>query len=123
MVLLGQAIASASLFIALPFVTTPISMAIAFGAIGFFLLGLTGIYYSCMATLVGPAEVGGATAGGQLAITTGGLFVPPAFGYFADVFGYVAGWWLLAVCCVIAALLVGQVIRTESPVVETAMSE
>lgn len=123
LVLLGQAVASAGLFVALPFATRPALAAVAFVAIGFFLLGLTGIYYSCMATLVGPGEIGGATAGGQLAITTGGLLVPPAFGYLADTFGYGAGWWLLAVCCAIAALLVGQVVRTESPVGKTAMSE
>jgi MFS family permease len=123
LVLLGQTVASTGLFIALPFATKPALAVVAFAAIGFFLLGLTGIYYSCTATLVGPDEIGSATAGGQLAMTTGGLLVPPVFGYLADTFGYGTGWWLLAVCCAIAALFVGQAVRTESPVGKTAMSE
>ncbi len=91
--------------------------------LGFFVLGNTGVYYSCMATLVGADEMGGATAGGQLALVAGALFAPPAFGYLADTVGYRASWWLLAAACVAAAVLLLFAIRVEPPVEEIAMQE
>ncbi|MFB6119459.1 MFS transporter [Halosegnis sp.] len=81
--------------------------------VGVSIVGSTGVYYSCLAALVGSDEVGAATAGGQTAINVGGLLVPPAFGYLADAAGYEAGWMLLAVCslaalaCILAVRAVG----------------
>ncbi|MFC7235250.1 MFS transporter [Halosegnis marinus] len=77
--------------------------------VGVTILGSTGVYYSCMAAVVGDDEVGAATAGGQTAINAGGLVVPPAFGYLADTAGYGAGWALLAGCGVAAFLAVAAV--------------
>lgn len=80
--------------------------------IGLTTLGATGVYYSCLTELVGPGEVGAATAGGQTAINIGGMLAPPAFGYLADTAGYEAGWLLLAVCGFAAAGLVLAIPRT-----------
>jgi len=73
-----------------------------------------------MATLVAPEEMGGATGGGQLALTSGALLAPPAFGYLADAFGYRAAWLLLAGLGCLSIAFVVQVIRTEPPVPQTA---
>jgi len=78
-------------------------------------LGNTGIYYSCMATLVSVDEMGGATAGGQLALIMGALVAPPVFGRLADVFGYRVSWLFLAAGSAIAAVLLVGVIRAERP--------
>ena len=73
--------------------------------------------------LVAADEMGGATAGGQLALTSGGLFAPPAFGYLADTLGYRTSWWLLAAICLIAAGLLLFVVRVAPPVSEPAMDD
>ncbi|WP_435176409.1 MFS transporter [Halorussus sp. AFM4] len=122
-ILVVQALAGAGLFVAVANVSAPWSAAVAFSALGFFVLGFTGVYYSCMATLVRAGEMGGATAGGQLALTAGALVAPPAFGYLADTVGYRASWWLLAAACVVAAGLLVVVVRTESTVDDPAMAE
>ena len=114
-ILIGQTVASAGLFVVVSATTTPLASAIAFSALGFFVLGNTGIYYSCMATLVPADEMGGATAGGQLALITGALVAPPVFGRLADVFGYRASWLFLAAGSAIAGLLLMGVIRAELP--------
>ena len=116
-ILIVQLGAAAVLFLVVATTTTAIGAAIAFSALGFFILGCTGVYYSCMATLVAADEMGGATAGGQLALTVGALFAPPAFGYLADVVGYRAAWWLLAGLSLAAVVLLLHVVRTE-PMVE-----
>ncbi|WIV67016.1 MFS transporter [Natrialbaceae archaeon AArc-T1-2] len=122
-ILLAQTLASVVLFVFVSISSTPLFAAIAFAILGFFVLGLTGIYYSCMATLVEVEEIGSATAGGQLTLTTGGLLAPPVFGYLADAVGYRAGWLFLATGCVVAALLLLQVIRVESTTEQPAMKE
>ncbi|WP_418280040.1 MFS transporter [Halorubrum sp. DTA98] len=122
-ILLVQTLASAVLFIVVAATSTPAGAGIAFAALGFFVLGFTGVYYSCMATVVAPDEMGSATAGCQLALTSGALVAPPAFGYLADVATYRASWSLLAGGCVVAAVLVVAVIRSDPPVGETAMAE
>jgi predicted MFS family arabinose efflux permease len=122
-ILLVQILASAGLFLVVARTSTPTNAGIAFAALGFFVLGFTGVYYSCMATLVPAERMGSATAGCQLALTAGALFAPPAFGYLADTLDYRASWTLLAGACLVAALLVAVVIRTDPPAGETAMTE
>src|SRR6056297_170847 len=122
-ILLVQILAGAGLFLFVARTTTQANAGIAFAALGFFVLGFTGVYYSCMATLVSADQMGSATAGCQLALTSGALFAPPAFGYLADTLDYRASWTLLAVVCLVGAVLVAGVIRTDPPVGETAMGE
>lgn len=110
-ILIGQTLASGALFVVVAATTTPVASAVAFSALGFFVLGYTGVYYSCMATIVPADEMGGATAGGQLALITGALVAPPAFGRLADVFGYRAGWLSLAIGSVVAGILLLGVVR------------
>lgn len=114
-VLLVQALTSALLFVVVAVVQETLVAATAFVVLGFFILGCTGVYYSCMATLVPTEEMGGATAGGQLALTSGALFAPPLFGYLSDAVGYRASWVMLAVLALVAAAFVGHVIVTEPP--------
>lgn len=121
-ILLVQTISSAALFLVVGRTTAPRSAGIAFAVLGFFVLGFTGVYYSYMATLVPAEQMGSATAGCQLALTSGSLFFPPAFGYLADAFGYRAGWTLLAAVCLFAAVLIALVLRSDPPTTETAAS-
>jgi MFS family permease len=118
--LAAQTLASAALFVVVAATTAPIASAVAFSALGFFVLGNTGIYYSCMATIVPADEMGGATAGGQLALITGALVAPPAFGYLADSFGYRTSWLFLAAGSVIAGVLLLGVVRSDPPVDQPA---
>lgn len=114
--LVVQTLAGAGLFVAVAAASTPLGAALAFAALGFFVLGYTGVYYSVMATLVSAEEMGSATAGGQLAFMTGSLFAPPAFGYLADTVGYAPAWYMLGGATVVAAGLVVVVILTPPPV-------
>ncbi len=114
-VLLVQSLASAVLFVVVAVVEGTTLAAVAFVALGFFILGCTGVYYSCMATLVSVEDMGGATAGGQLALTAGALFAPPLFGYLSDTVGYWASWVMLAALAVVASVFVGRVIVTDPP--------
>lgn len=114
-ILLVQTVAGSVLFVAVAFVDGRWLSAAAFVALGFFVLGFTGVYYSCMATLVAAEEMGGATGGGQLALVGGALVAPPAFGYLADTAGYRASWLMLAAFGAVAAVFVARVIRTEPP--------
>jgi len=114
-ILLAQAIASVLSLVAVGTVSGRTLTTVAFVALGFFLLGFTGVYYSCMATVVSADEMGGATGGGQLALTSGALFAPPAFGYLADTYGYRAGWLMLAVVVTVGAVFVVRVITAEAP--------
>ncbi|MFC4553049.1 MULTISPECIES: MFS transporter [Halorussus] len=109
---LGQLAAAAGLFALLAVgVGTLAEIAAVFGALGFTVLGSTGVYYSCLGDLVAGDEVGTATAGGQTAINVGGLLAPPAFGYLADTLGYGAGWTALAALSAAGALLLVAVRR------------
>lgn len=114
-VLLVQAVASAALLATVGVVEGRLATTAAFVALGFFLLGFTGVYYSCMATVVPADEMGGATGGGQLALTGGALFAPPAFGYLADAFGYREGWLLLATLATLGAVFVARVLVADPP--------
>jgi predicted MFS family arabinose efflux permease len=68
-----------------------------------------------MATLVSADEMGSATAGGQLALTSGALFAPPLFGYLSETAGYRTSWFLLAGLALLAAVFVARVVTTEPP--------
>ena len=115
-ILLIQAAASVVLFVAVAFVNTRLLAAVVFIVLGFFALGFTGIYYSCMATLVPAEEMGSATGGGQLALVAGALVAPPTFGYLADTVGYRASWGMLAMLSLLATGFILRVILTEPPV-------
>lgn len=119
-ILLAQTLASAALFVVVAATTTRIASAVAFSALGFFVLGYTGVYYSCLATLVPADEMGGATAGGQLALIAGALVAPPVFGRLADVFGYRTSWLVLAAGSVVAGVLLLGVVRADPPVDQPA---
>lgn len=121
-ILVVQSVAAAVLFVVVAATTTVIGAVLGFSVLGFFILGYTGVYYSCMATLVPADEMGTATAGGQLALTSGGLVAPPLFGRLADTSGYRASWWLLALMCLSAAGLLLWVLRTNTPVSNPAMT-
>lgn len=111
-ILLVQAAAAIVLFLAVTIVDSPILAIGLFAALGFFIFGFTGIYYSCMGSLVPNDEMGSATAGGQLALNFGALGAPPVFGWIVDGPGYTVAWALLAGCSLIAfGLLVGIRIR------------
>lgn len=114
-VLLAQTTAGTVTFIAVMLAGSELLAAISFAVLGFFVLGNTGVYYSCLGSLVSSDEVGGATGGGQLAITSGGLFVPPLFGLAADTVGYWASWTLLALLVGLAGIFIIRVFRTPAP--------
>ena len=114
-ILIVQTLASGALFVVVAAATTPTASAVAFSALGFFVLGYTGVYYSCMATVVPADEMGGATAGGQLALIAGALVAPPVFGRLADAFGYRTGWLFLAAGSVVAGALLLGVVRADPP--------
>ncbi|MFC6825175.1 MFS transporter [Halopelagius fulvigenes] len=122
-ILLVQSLASAALFVGVAFVEGTTLATAAFVILGFFVLGFTGVYYSCMATLVSADEMGGATGGGQLALTSGALFAPPAFGYLSDAVGYRWSWLMLAALALVGAGFVVRVILTEPPENVTAAAD
>lgn len=122
-ILIGQAVAGALLFVAVAQTDSKWSAVVAFSALGFFMLGYTGVYYSYMATLVTTDEMGSATAGCQLALVLGSIVAPPLFGYLADTVGYRGSWWLLAGGTVVAAVLLAYGVRIEPTVGEAAMRE
>jgi len=114
-ILTAQALGSAVLFVAVAFVDHRLVAIAAFVTLGFFVLGFTGVYYSVLATLVPTEKMGGATAGGQLALTSGALLAPPAFGAIGESVGYRASWLLLAVLTAIAAVFAVRVTLAPSP--------
>ncbi|AQL41386.1 MFS transporter [Halorientalis sp. IM1011] len=122
-ILLVQAVVGAFLFLVVAATDSPWSAVVAFSALGFFVLGNTGVYYSYMATLVAADEMGGATAGGQLALVVGSILAPPAFGYLADTVGYRGSWWLLAAGTVAATGLLAYSMRLDPPSEDVAMRE
>ena len=107
-----QALLGGVLFFAITTTDTPTGSMAVFSAVGLFSLGSTGLYYSCISTIVADDDIGAASAGGQFAVTSGGLFVPPLFGYLADTVGYDAGWIVLGTLSVVAAGLVALVVAT-----------
>jgi predicted MFS family arabinose efflux permease len=115
-ILLVQAAASAVLFVGVGIVDTTGLAAVLFVVLGFFALGFTGIYFSCMATLVPASEMGSATGGGQLALVAGAIVAPPTFGLLADTFNYRISWLLLAALALLATVFIVRVIRHEPPV-------
>ena len=118
-ILTAQALGSAVLFVTVAFVDRRLTAIAAFVTLGFFILGFTGVYYSCMATLVPTEKMGGATAGGQLALTSGALLAPPAFGYLGETIGYRASWLLLAGLTALSAVFVVRVILLPLPDTDT----
>jgi MFS family permease len=98
-----QAAAGGVLYLALPRVETPLAAGAVFVGLGVSVLGASGLYYSCLSTLVADERLGAASAAGQLAVTASGLFAPPAFGYLVDAIGYWAGWGLLGGLSFLAA--------------------
>lgn len=104
-ILVSQAGASFLLFLAVTVVDTPSLALVLFSLLGFFILGFTGIYYSCIGSLVPTEGVGSATAGGQIALNCGALLAPPAFGYLVDVRGYATAWTMLALAALVALVL------------------
>ena len=122
-ILVVQTLGSAVLLAAVGWTSTPLGALITFSALGFFALGFTGVYYSSLATLVSVREMGGATAGGQLALTAGALVAPPIFGRLADTVGYRTSWLFLASGAVVAAVLLLWVIYAEPPVEQPAAAE
>jgi len=123
LVLIAQSLGSAAMFVVVAATTAERGAAIAFSALGFFVLGYTGVYSSVMATLVRADEMGGATAGGQLALTSGALVAPPAFGSLADTVGYRTGWLFLAAVVAIAAVLLVYVVRTPPSIAAPAAAD
>ncbi len=95
-ILILQTGASAALLLSLTVVGTAYVALGLFTLLGFFVLGFTGIYYSCIGSLVDPGEMGSATAGGQIALNSGALFAPPAFGFLVDTQGYDVAWATLS---------------------------
>ncbi len=122
-ILIAQAVAGAALFVVVARTGSAWSAVVAFAGLGFFVFGNTGVYYSYMATLVAADEIGGATAGGQLALVGGSVVAPPAFGYVADAVGYRTAWLLLAAGTAVASGLLAYGVRLESPVDEPAIRE
>lgn len=121
-ILIVQAVSSAILFIGVGAADDRIVAALVFTVLGFFILGFTGVYYSCMATLVSPDEMGSATAGGQLALLVGALVAPPAFGYLADTVGYGASWSLLGVLALASTAFIARAVLTD-PSVDVSAAE
>lgn len=107
-----QASASTVLFAAIPLVETPLAVLLSFALLGTFILGFTGVYYSCIGSIVPDDGIGSATAGGQLALNSGALVAPATFGYIVDARGYGDAWPLLAcatsVAFVLFLLLIGR---------------
>ncbi|MFC5970162.1 MFS transporter [Halomarina salina] len=72
----------------------PVVVAV-FVCLGLSMHGATGVFYACLSALVADDDIGGATAGGQTAINTGGLVAPPLFGLLVETSGYGLAWGLL----------------------------
>ncbi|UVE51247.1 MFS transporter [Haloferax larsenii] len=82
-----------------------------FVALGLTIHGSTGVFYSCLSSVVDDDDIGAATAGGQTAINAGGLVAPPLFGALVEFSGYGAGWAMVTVLTVAAAVLLFVVTR------------
>ncbi|WP_254523138.1 MFS transporter [Natrinema caseinilyticum] len=111
-ILLVQTVAGGVLFFVLTAVETAHAASIVFSALGVFALGSTGLYYSCISTVVPDTEIGAASAVGQFTVTIGGLLAPPLFGYLIDAVSYTAGWSFLGGLSFVASLFVLAVLTT-----------
>lgn len=105
-ILTVQILIGGILFRLITTIGTPVHAAVVLAALGFFALGSTGLYYSCISTIVADDDLGSASAGGQLAAVIGGLLTPPAFGYLIDTASYDAAWSLLGGISFVGAGLV-----------------
>jgi predicted MFS family arabinose efflux permease len=105
-ILLVQTLGGAVLFFVVRTTATPLSAGVTFAALGAFALGSTGLYYSCISTVVSESEIGAASAAGSFSTTISGLFAPPTFGYLVDSMGYAAGWTFLGSLSLVAVGLV-----------------
>jgi MFS family permease len=106
-VMVGQMVVAVGMYAAILAVESRLATAVAFGLLGFFVLGFPGIYYACLTAVVPNDSVGAATAGGQTAINAGALLAPPLFGFVVDTTSYAVAWLGVAACAVVAAVLVG----------------
>ena len=105
-VALGQMAVAVVLFATLAAGEWSLPVAVAlFVGLGLSIHGSTGVFYSCLSELVDSDDIGGATAGGQTAINTGGLVAPPLFGLLVETGGYDLGWGLLAGVTLVGTLL------------------
>lgn len=109
-ILLAQSLGGAVVFFLLTATTTTLTAGVAFAALGLFSLGTTGVFYSCISTVVSESEIGAASSAGSFSMTISGLFAPPAFGYLVDVVGYDAAWTFLGAMALAAASLVSIVV-------------
>ena len=109
-ILLAQALGGAALFFLVTTTDTALTAGVAFAGLGAFALGSTGVFYSCISTVVSESEIGAASAVGSFSMTISGLFAPPAFGYLVDTVDYAAGWTLLGALSLVAAGLVSVVL-------------
>ncbi|WP_066416390.1 MFS transporter [Halorubrum aethiopicum] len=109
-ILVVQAAGGGVLYFLLPATGSVLAASVIFAGIGALVMGSTGLYYSCLSTLVEEEKLGAASAAGQLAVTASGLFAPPAFGYLVDVSGYAAAWSLLGVLSLAGAGLASLVV-------------
>lgn len=109
-ILLAQSLGGAVIFFLLTATTTSITAGVAFAGLGLFSLGTTGVFYSCLSTVVSESEIGAASSAGSFSMTISGLFAPPAFGYLVDAVGYDVAWIFLGVLALVAAGLVSIVV-------------
>jgi len=110
-ILCFQAGASFVLFLSVTLVDSRLTAFALFAALGFFVLGWPGIYYSYIGSLVPSEGIGSATAGGQIALNCGALVTPPVFGYLVDVRSYAAAWIVLALAALASTVLFGVLSR------------
>ena len=110
-ILLLQAVGGVISFGAVVWFRSPTLAVVSLLFVGFFAVGFTAMYYSCLGTLVPPAEMGGATAGAQLALTLGSVVGPPTFGYLADTLGYTSGWTMLMLAGAVGVAFILQLFR------------
>lgn len=111
-ILAAQALGAAIFFLILTTTTTPIGAGVVFVLLGMTALGASGLYYSCISTIVPDTQIGAASAAGSFATTISGLFAPPLFGLLIDTVNYTAAWSFLAVLSLTAAALATTVVIT-----------
>lgn len=111
-VLLGLSAVTAAGTVAVAGVTDPTVAVAAFLALGFVMFGFTNVFFSAIGLFAPDDRVGGASAGGQVALNLGALVAPPAFGLVADGPGYRVGWLLVGACALVAVALLVRVDRT-----------
>lgn len=91
---------------------TPLEATVVFSVLGFLVLGSTGVYYSCISTVVTDDEIGAASSAGQFAMTFGGLLAPPVFGFLIDTTGYAAAWSFLGALALLGSGFIALVVLT-----------